>query len=437
MSLYLTYRFYITLGVIVFLLGGGYLYAPLFEVGRWALLLFALVILIDVWMLYGHCGIKAFRQCASRFSNGDDNIISIHVESSYLYSISIEIIDEIPFVFQKRDMIFRVHLRAREANNICYRLRPVCRGIYDFGYLRLFVSTTVGLVTRRYTCGEPFQIKVYPSFLMLRHYELLAMDNRLTDQGIKRIRRVGHHTEFEQIKDYVKDDDFRTINWKASARRNRLMVNVYQDERAQSVYGIIDKGRMMQQAFRGMTLLDYAINSTLVLAYIAMRKEDMAGIATFNERFDTFVPASKRQGQMQALQEALYNQQTDYGESDFSSLCVHLGRYLYKRSLLILYTNFSGLNSMYRQLPYLQQLGRRHCLLVVFFEDTELQSYLATSSQNTEDYYRHVIAEKFAYEKRLVVSTLKRHGIFSLLTTPENLSADVINKYLEIKATLF
>ena len=121
---------------------------------------------------------------------------------------------------------------------------------------------------------------------MLRQYELLAISNRLTDLGIKRIRRVGHNTEFEQIKEYVKGDDYRTINWKASARRHQLMVNVYQDERSQQIFNVIDKGRVMQQAFRGMTLLDYAINASLVLSYVAMHKEDKAGIVTFNEKFD-------------------------------------------------------------------------------------------------------------------------------------------------------
>ena len=269
---------------------------------------------------------------------------------------------------------------------------------------------------------------------MLHRYELLAMSDNLTEIGIKKIRRVGHQTEFEQIKEYVKGDDYRTINWKASARRHQLMVNVYQDERSQQIYNVIDKGRVMQQAFRGMTLLDYAINASLVLSYVAMRRDDKAGLVTFNEHFDTFVPASRQSGQMQTLLEKLYAQETTYGETDFSALCVHLSKHVSKRSLLVLYTNFSNLNSMNRQLPYLQQLSRQHRLLVVFFEDSELKEYINRNPVNTEEYYRHVIAEKFTYEKRLIVTTLKQNGIYSVLTTPENLSIDVINKYLEMKS---
>lgn len=427
-------RFYIVLSLIILLMGSGYAFAPLFVIGQLALFVLVLTIAAEGIMLYRLRGIQAFRQCASRFSNGDENKVDIRVESNYPHAVSVEVVDEIPFIFQKRDVSFRMKLQANEGKTISYHLRPTSRGIYSFGHIRVFVTGQLGLLSRRYTCGEAIDIKVYPSYLMLHRYELLAISDNLTELGIKRIRRVGHHTEFEQIKEYVKGDDYRTINWKASARRHQLMVNVYQDERSQQIYNVIDKGRVMQQAFRGMTLLDYAINASLVLSYIAMRKEDKAGIATFNEHFDTFVPASRQPGHMQTLLESLYSQQTTFGETDFSSLCVHFNKHVNKRSLLILYTNFSGLGSMTRQLAYLQQLNRQHRLFVVFFEDADLKNYIATPAKDTEDYYRHVIAEKFAFEKRLIVTTLKQHGIYSLLTTPENLSVDVINKYLEMKS---
>lgn len=432
--MYLTRRFYIALILVILLLGSGYLFAPFFVIGQWALFALFVLVLADGYILYRTQGIQAFRRCSDRFSNGDDNEVSIRVESTYSRPLSLEIIDEIPFIFQNRDVCFRTTLQPNEGKTISYHLRPTRRGVYSFGQIRVFVTDKIGLLSRRYTCGQPQDIKVYPSYLMLHRYELLAMSDNLTELGIKRIRRVGHQTEFEQIKEYVKGDDYRTINWKASARRHELMVNVYQDERSQQIYSVIDKGRVMQQAFRGMTLLDYAINASLVLSYVAMRKEDKAGLVTFDEHFDTFVPASKQPGHMQTLLENLYSQQTTFGETDFSALCVHLNKHVSKRSLLVLYTNFSSMGSMNRQLAYLKQLNRQHRLLVVFFEDADLKEYIANPARDTEGYYRHVIAEKFAFEKRLIVSTLKQNGIYSLLTTPENLSIDVINKYLEMKS---
>jgi uncharacterized protein (DUF58 family) len=224
------------------------------------------------------------------------------------------------------------------------------------------------------------------------------------------------------------------------------MVNVYQEERSQQVFSVIDKGRMMQQTFLGMTLLDYAINASLVLSYVAVNKQDKAGLITFSDQFETFVQASRQQGQMQTLQEALYAEQTAFGETDYSALLAGLSRHVTRRSLLILYTSFTSMAALRRQLSYLRQLAMRHRLLVVFFEDEELRDFvqgtslhqspftLHQSPATTEQTYQRVIAEKFAYEQRLIVHTLRQYGIQSLLTTPQNLSVDVINKYLEIKS---
>lgn len=431
--MYLTKRFYIVLAFLVLLTGAGYVFPLLFDVGRWMFLALVILVFVELFLLYHERGMMASRTLSERFSNGDDNEVNIRVESIYSFPVRLEIIDEIPPVFQRRDVLFRLKLAMGEGKNIRYKLRPTERGVYSFGHVRVFASTPIGLVQRRFTLCQPCDVKVYPSYLMLTRYELLAMSNNLAEMGIKKIRKVGNHTEFEQIKDYVSGDDFRLINWRATARTSRLMVNVYQDERSQQVFNIIDKGRVMQQAFRGMTYLDYAINASLVLSYIAMRKEDKAGVVTFSDHFEDFVPASRRTGHMQNILEMLYRQQTRFAESDYSALVAEVNQHITKRSLLILYTNFANRISMERQLPYLLQLNRRHRLLVVFFEDHEVKDYLATRSESDEEYYRHVVAEQFAYEQRLIVSSLKQRGILALLTTPEALSVDVLNKYLEIK----
>lgn len=431
--MFLTKRFYIVLTVLVLLIGLGFLFPWLFALGKGLLVVLSALLIVELFLLYHVHGLKARRSMSERFSNGDANEVHVRVESTYSFTTWIEVIDEIPPIFQRRDILFRLKLGRREGKNIKYSLRPTERGVYSFGHIRVFVSTFIGFVQRRFTFGEPCDVKVYPSYLMLSHYELLAMSNNLSDLGIKKIRRVGNNTEFEQIKEYVAGDDYRRINWRATARTSRLMVNVYQDERSQQVFSVIDKGRTMQQSFAGMTYLDYAINASLVLSYIAMRKEDKAGLITFCNEFEDFVPASRRTGHMQNILEILYAQKAVYGESDYSELTAHVNMYVNKRSLLILYTNFANQVSMERQLPYLRQLNRRHRLLVVFFEDNQLKEYIASKPNGDEEYYRHVVAEKFAFEQRLIVSSLQRHGILSLLTTPESLSVDVINKYLEIK----
>lgn len=432
--MFLSFRFYIVLAALIVVVGFGYVWPTLYSVGIALLCLFALALVADFVMLYHRRGITAQRICRERFSNGDDNEVSIEMESSYPFPLRLTIIDEAPFIFQRRDIEYHARIGRKDKTSIAYFLRPAKRGAYGFGRIRIFAATLIGLVERRYTCGEPFEVKVYPGYLALRRYEFLAINNRLTEIGIKRIRRAGNNTEFEQIKDYVPGDEYRHINWKASARRHQLMVNQYTDERSQQIVCLIDKGRVMQQAFRGMTLLDYSINASLVLSYIAMYKDDRAGLATFCNDFDTFVPPAKSMGHMQVIQEALYDQRATFGETDYSVLVDSLGHHLNKRSLLVLFTSFNGRVSMERQLPYLRQLNRQHRLLVVFFEDNELKEFVQTEAKTTEDYYQHVIAEKTIQDQRLIVSVLRQQGILGLLTTPERLSVDVINKYLELKA---
>lgn len=431
--MFLTRRFYLMLAAVTVLVASGYWIPPMYAVGGWAALLSLLAVVADVALLWSRRGVDARRECSERFSNGDDNRVLLRLASDYPFRTALEVTDELPFIFQRRDVGFRVRLQAKGRAELAYVLHPVRRGTYGFGHIRVFAMTPLALVQRRYTLGTPCDVKVYPSYLRLRHYELHAMSHRLTEAGARRVRRIGHNTEFEQIKDYVQGDDYRTINWKATARRAQLMTNVYQEERSQQVVSIIDKGRMMQQAFEGMTLLDHAINASLVLSYVAVSRDDRAGLATFSAQFDTFVTPSRRPGHMQALMEALYGEQTSFGESDFSALVTHLEQRLSKRSLLILYTHFLGIQGLHRSLPYLRQLALRHRLLVVFFEDEELRGLIRQQPATTEDYYQHVIAEKYAYEQRLIVQTLRQYGIQSLLTVPSRLSADVINRYLDLR----
>lgn len=268
----------------------------------------------------------------------------------------------------------------------------------------------------------------------MRKYELMAISNRLTEVGIKRIRRIGQNMEFELIKEYVRGDDFRTINWRATARKNSLMVNHYQDERSQQVYSLIDKGRVMEMPFNGLSLLDYAINASLVISNIAIKKSDKAGLITFQHKVSNTVPASKQSRQMSVILDVLYNQKTAYRETDFASLFSHVRRKITQRSLLLLFTNFESVYSLQRQLPYLQKLADQHLLVVIFFENSELTNVLDTPADTLKEIYHKAVAEKFSYDKKLIVKELNRHGIQAVLTAPEHLTVNTINKYLELKS---
>jgi uncharacterized protein (DUF58 family) len=268
----------------------------------------------------------------------------------------------------------------------------------------------------------------------MRKYQLMATSNRLTEAGVKKVRKLGHSMEFEQVKEYVSGDDYRTLNWKATARKGNLMVNSFTDEKSQPIYCVIDKGRVMKMPFEGMSLLDYAINASLVLSNVALLKQDKAGLVTFSEKAGAFLQANRNTTQMQLILEMLYNQKTRYLESNFEQLYLGIRRRINQRSLIVLFTNFESLTGMRRHLPYLRKIASHHLLLTVFFENTELQSAITSPTADLEDVYIKTVAEKFAYEKRLIAKELQQYGILSILTAPKDLTVNTLNKYLELKA---
>jgi uncharacterized protein (DUF58 family) len=257
----------------------------------------------------------------------------------------------LPVQFQERKWLRKAQLPVNAEHRIEYSLKPTSRGEYVFNDINVFVHAPLQLVKRRFIFPAKKTVKVYPSYVQMRRYQLLAVSNRLQEVGVKRIRKIGHSMEFEQIKEYVRGDDYRTINWKATARKDGLMVNNYTDERSQQIYCLINKGRVMKMPFNGMTLLDHAINASLVLANVALVKQDKAGLITFSENLDNFLLADKKPTQMNLILEALYRQQTRFLEPDYEKLFSVIRNRITNRSLLVLFTNFESLEGLQRELP--------------------------------------------------------------------------------------
>lgn len=434
-SLFLTNRFFqaaislVILFIISFVLHG-FLWVP-----KFIFFCFLGLIVTDFVLLYRvKKGMYGMRFTPEKLSNGDENEIRIYLENFYIFKVKLRVFDEIPHQFQRRDLEFQITLTPGEKKTIPYFLRPVKRGTYSFGAVNTLVSSPFGFLSRRFSFSQNKLVPVYPSFIQMRKYELLAISNRLTETGIKKIRRIGHNQEFELIKDYVSGDDFRTINWKATSRKSRLMVNHYQDERSQQVYSLIDKGRVMQMPFNGLSLLDYAINASLVISNIAIRKNDKAGLITFQDKVNTILSANRLSNQMNNILENLYNQKTASVESDYSALHTVIKRKISQRSLLLLFTNFETVFALQRQLPYLISLAKQHLVVVIFFENTELSEITSKNASGLKEIYHKTIAERLYLEKKLIVKELLKHGIQALLTSPENLTVNTINKYLELKA---
>lgn len=434
-DLFINNRWYLLITIGIFLFLFSFFLPFIWNIAVIYTIVFSASTILDYYLLFaGRKSIQAQRLTHERMNLGHKNTVQLSILNAFPFSAQVTVIDEIPVQFQERGFKKSLTIAAGKRNTETYDLRPVTRGEYQFGRILCYVRSPLGLLQRRCITEAAQVVKVYPSVKYLRKYQLLALSDSNQYAGTKKIRRLGHSMEFEQIKEYVQGDDIRSINWKATARKGGLMVNNYIDARSQQIYCLIDKGRTMKMPFDGMSLLDYAINSALIFLNIALLKQDRAGLFTFSAKVNDVIAAERSSTQLSKIQETLYRQTTDFLDSDYETLAATLYRKLSHRSFLLLFTNFETMASLERQLPYLRKLASRHLLCVVFFQNTLLKHIHEVQPDTLEGIYIKTIADRFDFEKKQIVKELRRHGILSVLTTPEELTVDIVNKYLELKA---
>lgn len=434
-SFFLNNRFFLGGGIILFILILSYPFEIILPIALTAMLMFVLLVLFDTLMIYGpRVSMNASRTISKVLSLGDDNPITISLRNNSSLKLYVTLIDELPEQFQVRNFKFERILSPAQSDEFAYQLKPLTRGEYVFGDLHCFIRTRLGLVKRRITFPLGTMIPVYPSIIQMKRFELKSFIRTSSEYGVKRMQRIGHSYEFEHIKHYVAGDDYRSINWKATGRRAQLMVNQYEDEKSQQVYCLIDKSRTMHMPFEGLSLLDYSVNASLVISNIVLQKQDKAGLVTFSDRIGTAIKAERSKQQLKEILEALYNEEEQPVEANYELLYVGARRFIKGRSLIFLFTNFESEYALQRVMSQLRNLNRQHLLVVVFFENTEISDFTRKPTQNLEDVYSQITAEDHLYQKMQLVQQLKQLGIMSILTKPQHLTVNTINKYLELKS---
>jgi uncharacterized protein (DUF58 family) len=433
--MYLSNRFFWLFGASAAMFALAYPFGWLFPLAQTVFVGFSGLVLTD-WMLLflRKPKVRCKRELNPVFSLSDPNPVKIFVENQGSIFLNLSIVDELPVQFQKRDAEIHISLPAGQAYLAEDKLLPFTRGVYSFGNLNVFISTRLGLVERRIIFEQPQDVDVYPSIIQMKRYELRAMRHIAHDTGIKKMRRIGHSYEFEQIKNYVQGDDFRSVNWKASSRQGTLMVNQYEDERSQQVYCIVDKSRAMRMPFEGLSLMDYAINTALAISNIILKKQDKAGLLTFSDVMGATIKAERDSGQLNRILESLYREKERPVESNYELLYEAVRRLIGARSLLILFSNFESSYALERALPTLRRLSKAHLLVVVFFENTEIRKLATEAVHTTADVYRQTVARQFLQDKKEMVTRLRQYGIQAVLTKPQDLTLNTINKYLELKS---
>ncbi|GAB5558037.1 MAG: DUF58 domain-containing protein [Schleiferiaceae bacterium] len=434
-DLFIGKRFMILGLALVTLFVVSFVWEFLFFLSLWVFLGALGLLAFEIFSLYGYPHfVKIVRKTAERWDLGDENSVTYEFYHSFSKNTEVEFSDDIPYQLQLRKEEITCTLVKDEKVIIVNAFTPTLRGEYRFGNARVFMHGPLGLFKRRFMSEIPETIAVYPSVLQMRKFELAAQAMNHQSLGIKKMRRIGHSYEFEQIRNYQSGDEFRSINWKATGRAGKLQVNQYQDERSQPIYTLIDKSRNMRLPFNGLTLLDYAINTGLVLANLNLVKGDKAGLITFAQKVETTLVADKKSTQLKRILEALYKEEERLEEANYEGLYTYLNRRLTQRSILFLFTNIETEFALDRVLPLWRSINKRHVLIVIFFQNTELTQYGKSTVEETSDVFLHHSANQLVAEKEYLINQVQAAGIMTLHTKPEDLIVNTVNKYLELKA---
>lgn len=374
------------------------------------------------------------RRLRSNLSLGDQEPITHTIRNNLSFPLQFELHDAFPKQLQQRDFKLKGLLTSSEKKSMRTNVVPKIRGEYHFSFIDVFLKVGVGLLQRRIEFHQPFLAKVYPSVIQLKKYSINNIKNSVLFYGVKKVRKIGHSYDFDHIKQYVVGDDVRSINWKASSRRNELMINHYEDEKSQAVYCIIDKSRTMNMPFNGMTLLDYAVNASLVISNAALQHQDKAGLITFSDVLGNVLPAANSSIQLNRINETLYNQKHRKTEANYKLLYYSLRKLTRKRSLFFMFTNFESMPALNRQLDVLLSIAKNHVLVVILFKNTEVEQYYNADLDTKARLYEQAVAEKYLTDKHKIVKKIKSYGIRCIYTAPEDLTVNTLNEYIELKA---
>lgn len=422
-------------GILFVVFALSYSWNWLFYPAQIALFSFLLLCVLDIFILVLRFKpVSAGRHSHSKWSVGRKNKVQLTVENHSGMYWKLAVIDELPYQLQERNFRWDTFLKSHGKAEYIFELIPHNRGEYEFGNIRIFLHGAIGFFSRRITEIADTTVAVYPDLLNLKQFSLYTLSHSVGTGGLKRLRRLGHSYEFEQIKNYVRGDDMRHVNWKATGRRGSIMTNHYIEEKSQPVYCVIDKSRSMNMAFSGLTLLDHSVNASLVVLNTALQRGDKAGLITFSDKVGTAIRADNSPGMMVKLLDSLYLQQYRRTEADYEFLYTAAGRIANSRSLMFHFANFETLPAMQRVLPVLRKLNHRHLLVVVVFENAEVEEYAFTGGKQISEIYNRSIARQMIADKRQIAYELQNYGIQCIMTRPEELTLNAINKYLELKS---
>lgn len=418
-------------GVVPLLLGmlsAGFMLLTLFWCG--ALLIATLV---DFLLLPAPATFEVERQVEPQLSLGTENPVRITIRNPHSWPWQVTIHEEPPELFPHDFSDTTLLLNPGTRHVVTYHVSPKARGDFRFGDIWLLVVGRLGLVNRQHRIAAAQAIKVYPNLAETAKFNLMAKRGRLQQVGIRAARLMGAGREFESLREYQPDDEYRRIDWKATARRGKLISRQYEVERSQNVLLVLDVGRTMMAEIDGIAKMDYAVNAALLLAYVATLTDDKVGLLVFADTVQTWIPPRKGRAQVYAILEALYNAEARRVEPDYRAAFAYLNARWRRRSLVVTFTDLWDPDSSRQTLKELSALQPRHLVACVTLLDTKVLRKAEATINKPDDVYEQGVALQVLDDRGKAIGELKRRGVLVVDSQAEKLSAALVNRYLEVK----
>ena len=349
-------------------------------------------------------------------------------------SVRIYIRDDVPQEFDALPPEAVVRIKGRCRANVSYKLMARKRGAFELNMVHMRAQSRWNFWQRLYSLPVKTVVHVYPDMVQLSEYAVLARTNRLSLVGVRQSRKIGQDHDFERLRDYTTDDNYKHIDWRATARRHKLTVKEYQTSQSQRIVFLLDCGRMMNNMASGISLLDHALNATLMLSYVALRQGDSVGLVCFSDRIHKSVPARGGMNQMNHLLHASFDRFPNLVESRYDLAFLHLATRFRKRALVVLITNLIDEVNSYQIKRYLNAQVGRHLPLGVLLRDHQLFGMADSTPVAKKDLFRAAAAAEIINWRRQVLTDLEHQGVLTLDLFPEEMTAPLVNRYLDIKA---
>jgi uncharacterized protein (DUF58 family) len=392
------------------------------------------VTLVDLWTLPGKKSFEIQREATRVASIQKNHRVTLHLSNLSRRARVAWVRDDVPQEFEVEPKEFVLRLGPRSRTTVHYELRASRRGAYELKQVNLRVRSLLGFWQRFLVYPQDTPIHVYPDMEQLAEYAILARTNRLSLMGVRRTRKVGLENDFERLRDYTLDDNYKFIDWRASARRSKLTVKDFQTSQSQRIIFLLDCGRLMTNETQGLSLLDHSLNAALMMSYVALRQGDSVGMIAFADRVLSYVPPRSGMNQMNHLLHASFARFPELVESRYDEAFLYLASHCKKRSLVVMISNVIDEVNAHQIESYLGTLVGRHLPLGVLLRDHRLFDAADHDPQNDEELYRAAAAAEVLTWRHQVLCDLEHRGVLALDVFPEDMTAPLVNQYLEIKA---